>query len=360
MSTGPDDLPDLMDRAWPSGVPLEERAIAAGFTNERLLMARRRLAALLRYEDEGGDWARASKEAELDRASFFEMLRTWREHRSLASIMPRVRPHGSGARRNEELERLVATAIEENRGASRRRIAEVAAERIGQPFAISTIEAVVDRVQAQRERDDLGAEDGFGRLVLVDTCPAMMPIPGHEEPTVAWTGFVLDVATGLVISAAAAENPFAAFSMACLRAADRIDQVPDGGREKPTFEVHLRGDTKSLLSETMRLHDLAPDIDLRPSSGSRSESSRVSAILGRRFGPVTLKLRLTVPTGGEPGDADALSGAEMMDARLDAEADRRWRSWRSADGSCAADRSTLASMLRKLPPVYHSVRAHLD
>jgi hypothetical protein len=156
-----------------------------------------------------------------------------------------------------------------------------------------------------------------------------------------------------VIASAAAENPFAAFSAACLRAAGRIDELRNGGGLEPKFEVHLRGDAMSLLRETARLHDLG--VGVRPASGRRSESSRASALLGRRFGPVTLKLRLDVPIEGERTDADDLTAAEMIDARVDGEADRQWKKWRRTKKLPAVDPAAIARVLRELPPVGYAL-----
>lgn len=305
---------------------------------------------MLAYESRGVGSSEPIEDADLDRASFYEILRAWRSHRSLASIMPRVRPHASGSKQDDGVILLVSDVVEKNPDAARRQLAEIASKRLKRPPSLSTIEAVVDKVRVQRERDGLGGEDGFGLLLLVDTCPASLRLVGWEQPLIAWTGFVVDVATGTVVASGAANGPFAASAIACLRAADRIGELSSGGEEKPKIEVHLRGDAVSLMKETARLDSLG--IDVRPASGRRSEASRISAILSRRFGPTVLRLRMEVPAeAADSIGSDGLSAAGIIDARIDGEAERRWKAWRETGKVPAVNPAEVQATLREIVPL---------
>ncbi len=319
------NLEELLESAWPSGVPREEAAIAAGLDDRHRLLARDRLRSLLAHEAGTADWQVAAGGAGLDRTSFFELAAAWRADRSLASIVPRVRAYRTTTRPRPAILEQVKVALKDEPDATRRRLAEIVRGRMTPPPGLTTIEGVIDEVRLDTERSELGGDAGFGRRVVVDVCPASMRILGvgdDAEHAVAWTGFVVDVATATVLAAAASCHSGEAMRVACLRAAIRVETFRSVSSAAPKLEVHPEGDAVELLRETRRLVELG--FDAHPSTGRRSVPSRVSALLSRRFGPVTLKARLEVPS--EPASAanSRMSDAEMMDARIDAEAERRW------------------------------------
>lgn len=317
-----------MEYAWPSGVPQEETAIAAGLDAVRAGIARTRLRALLAHEAGATDWQGAAEEVGLDRTSFYELASAWKAHRSLASIVPHVRAYRTTTKRDDGLRRHVARALKRHPKCTRRALAEIVRGEMASPPGLTTIEGVVDQVRIDVEREALGGEKGFGRKVVIDACPATMRIGGigkDAEQAVAWTAFVVDVATSTVIAASAACFPYGAMALACGRAAIRVEALKSEATGAPNIEVHPRGDAMQLLRETGRL--MALGFDVRPSTGRRSEQSRAAMLVGRRFGPVTLKARLEVPASSDRMRDGGMSDADMMDARLDAEAGRHWAKW---------------------------------
>lgn len=320
-----ENLEELMERAWPSGVPHEERAIEASLDDARAGLARTRLGVLLAHEAGTTDWQTAADEAGLDRTSFYELASAWRAHRSLASIVPHVRPYRTSRTLDVAMRKRVVDALARHPQLKRRALAEILWKDMESPPGLTTIEGVIDQVRLDAERGDLGGAKGFGRRVVVDACPATMRIGGigkDAENAVAWTGFVVDVATSTVIAASAARFPYGAMALACSRAAIRVETLKSEATAAPGIEVHPRGETVQLLHETSRL--MALGFDVQPSTGRRSKQSRVTMLVGRRFGPVTLKARLEVPASPVPTEGDRMSDAEMMDARLDAESERQW------------------------------------
>ena len=344
---GNENLVRLMQSAWPDGIPREEAAIAAGLDDDRATIAYDRLKALLAYESGDGHWTRRSREADLDRATFFALAGEWRATRSLASIVPHVRAYRTARRRREDLESLVREAIAAEPDGARRRLAELVRERMVKPAGLTTIEASVDAVRVDLERERLGGAEGFGRLVVVDTCPAQMRVGDPSEDAdyaVAWGGFVVDVASGSVIASSAAGGHSEALRLACLRAAIRVEPMKADAAAAPMIEVHIRGDAVSKLRETARLTALGADV--HAATGQRSESSRVTALIGRRFGPVTLKLRLDVPEPSQTTERNGMPDAEMIDARIEAETRRLWERSSDEPPMPAVSPKKLARMLR--------------
>lgn len=340
-------LEELLEAAWPSGVPREEVAIATGLDDRHRLLARDRLRSLLAHEAGTADWQVAAGEAGLDRTSFFELAAAWRADRSLASVVPRVRAYRMSPRPHPEIRDQVMAALEEKPGATRRGLAEIVRRRMTPPPGLTTIEGVIDEVRLDLERDALDGDAGFGRRVVVDVCPGSMRILGtgdDAEQAIAWTGFVIDVATNTVLAAAASPHSAEATRVACLRAAIRVAALKSVSSAAPKLEVHPEGDAMELLRETGRLIELG--FDVHPSTGRRSAPSRVSALLSRRFGPVTLKARLDVPKKSARASNDRMSDAEMMDARIDAEAERRWQRWITDAIAPAVSTRRLAKALR--------------
>jgi hypothetical protein len=172
-----------MRSAWPDGVPPEEDAILVTLDPARREKAAVRLRALLRYEMSAKRGEARSLPSEMGRATFFELLRAWRKRRSLTSIVPRARPHGSSDRQTDDVLKAVKTVASSNPKASRRIVAELAAARLESPPALTTLEGVVDRVRVEAERASLGGPRGFGRRVVTDTCPVSMRVHGRENPT---------------------------------------------------------------------------------------------------------------------------------------------------------------------------------
>lgn len=321
---GVGNLPDLMVEAWPSGVPIEERAIVADLNSARLEVAAKRLNTMLRYEQDGR-W-KDHVGPGLSRATFFSLLRAWRDRRSLASIVPRVAPHASGSRYGSNLAKVVAEVVENAPAKTRQALTGAVMAQLSKAPSESTLAGRVNRARAEQERQKHGGDDGFGRLVVVDASPVIMGTAGNGGISAAWAGFVYDVATGLTIAAGAAPDARSATLIACARAAKRISKLPSGGELRADFEVYLRdGDWRRLLKEeriTVRAGFNAPWIEVRRPTARRSLGSRIMNLVGHRYGPVTLKPRL--PIAGKNKVFEEVSRIPIIDARIDAEAGRAW------------------------------------
>jgi hypothetical protein len=151
-----------------------------------------------------------------------------------------------------------------------------------------------------------------------------------------------------MIAASAGETAFDALAVACLRAEGRIDALSLQGDGDPVVEAHLHGDIRSVLVETARLTLLG--VDVRPSKGQRSEASRMSALIGRRFGPVALKLRLDVPPERPGIEPEGPTASQLLDVRLDAEALRSWQAAAELVEASSVKGTELARLLRAVPP----------
>lgn len=343
-----------MDMAWPDGVPDEEIAIVSALDHGRREVAAARLRAMLEYEREKSGW-RPHVGPDLSRGMFFTLLRAWRARRSLASIVPRVRPHATWSRSGDEVKAVVKEVVKASPDGTRSDLAEKVRKRLSKPPAASTLAGLIDGAKAEHERRKLGGAKGFGAFVVVDASPVTMPVVGDGDAAsaVAWAGFVVDVATGTTIAAAAATMPQSAIATASLRAADRLSAIRKGGEGRPKVEVHLRGDARQLLLDGGRLTHHGSDdgvlMDVRYPTARRSERSRIATMIGRRFGPVTLRPRLDVPLADLRTAAQVMPRIEMIDARIDAEADRKFTEAVGNGLSMAVDVHRLVEALRVVP-----------
>jgi hypothetical protein len=354
VQVGADILLDLMTLAWPEGVPDEELAIVSGLDSKRRELAKSRLGAMLAYEREKSGW-QPHVGPDLSRAMFFTLLRAWRKRRSLASIVPRVRPHSTWTQSGDDVRAIVKSVVAASPGATRSDLTKKVRKRLAEPPAASTLAGLIDAAKAEQERRSLGGAKGFGSLVVVDASPVTMPIAGDKdvELAMAWAGFVVDAATGTPIAAAAATLPHSAIATASRRAADRLAAVKVSGEARPKVEIYLRGEAKQRLLDGGRLkvHESNDGalMDVRYPTGRRSEGSRIATMMGRRFGPVTLSPRLEVPIADLRTAAEVMPRIEMIDARIDAEANRKFTEAVKDGSSMAIDVRRLVEALRVVP-----------
>ncbi len=350
-----------MDLAWPDGVPEEEVAIASALDPRRRELAASRLRAMLEYEQGDSGW-RPHVGPDLSRGMFFTLLRAWRARRSLASIVPRVRPHGTWSRSGDEVKAVVKAVVKASPDGTRSDLAKAVRKRLSKPPAASTLAGLINAAKAEHERGKLGGGKGFGTCIVVDASPVTMPVAGKKDsvPAVAWAGFVVDVATGTVIAAAAATMPQSAIATASLRAADRLSGLEISGEGRPRVEVHLRGDPNQRLLDGGRLTLHGSDdharMDVRYPTGRRSERSRIATMIGRRFGPVTLRPRQEVPIADLRTATEVMARVEMIDARIDAEASRKFAEVVKGGLATSVDVQRLVDALRVVPPERAPVR----
>lgn len=339
----------LAGLAWPDGIPPEEIAIISGLGPDRVGLAAERLEMMLRYEREGG-WQTAVA-AGMSRANFFTLLRAWRKRRSLASIVPRVAPHASGSRYGTDLDAIIAEVVRADPEATRQTLTAAVEKRLQKGPAASTLAAKVNKAKTAFERQKYGGENGFGRLVVVDATPVAIGASKGSAKATAWAGFVHDVPTGLNVAVAASADARSATLVACSRAERRIRSLRDGGGgERARLEVHLRGSGWARLDRretlVLRTGDDPPLIDVLLPTADRSEGSRIMNLIGHRYGPVTLKPRLRLSSDGDVGEV--MPGYAIVDARIDAEASRRWDASVDAGLSSAVPKDDLSGSLRML------------
>lgn len=338
----------LAGLAWPDGIPPEEIAIISGLGPDRVGLAAERLEMMLRYEREGG-WQTAVA-AGMSRANFFTLLRAWRKRRSLASIVPRVAPHASGSRYGADLDAIIAEVVRADPEATRQALTAAVEKRLQKGPAASTLAAKVNRAKTAFERQKYGGENGFGRLVVVDATPVAIGASKSSAKATAWAGFVHDVPTGLNVAVAAGADARSAILVACSRAERRIRGLRDRGGERVRLEVHLRGSgwTTLDLRQTLVFREgrSAPLIDVLLPTADRSEGSRIMNLIGHRYGPVTLKPRLRLSSDGDVGEV--MPGYAIVDARIDAEASRKWDAAVDAGLSSAVPNDDLSGSLRML------------
>lgn len=358
---GADLLLNLMDSAWPEGVPEEEVAIASSLDPRRRELAASRLQAMLDYEQKKSGW-RPHVGPDLSRGMFFTLLRAWRDRRSLASIVPRVRPHATWSHSSDEVQAIVKKVVKASPDGTRSDLAKAVRKRLSKPPAASTLAGLIDAAKAEHERGKLGGKKGFGTCVVVDASPVTMPVAGERDTdtAVAWAGFVVDVASGTAIAAAAATMPQSAIATASLRAADRLSALESSGEGRPRVEVHLRGEADQVLLDGGRLtlhgSDDHAQMDVRYPSARRSERSRIATMIGRRFGPVTLRPRLEVPIADLRTADDIMPRVAMIDARIDAEASRAFSEAVTRGLATSVDVQQLVDALRVVPPEERPVR----
>lgn len=285
----------------------EDRALWGLLDEDSRTLARKRLQALAAHEASGDARTRA-EEAGLSLNPFFIMLRRWRKEPGLEAVLPFMRGQ---ARSPRELDGPAVDALkriaERTPGIGKEKLVIDASASMRSPPSANTMGLIADRVVAALERERLGGEKGFGRLVVAATCSARLrPAAGIERLPAAHAGFVVDVPTGAILGTSLHARPLVALRAAVAEALQTSDGTRDEalvGAPDAVLEAYLGDDAVAAMRWVVAARS-TPGLEVH--GRQRDGEIRLVRLLGPRLG--TLDLRAS----GAGGDASSSTGDEVL------------------------------------------------
>ncbi len=324
----PDDTEtELLNRAWPDGIPDAETRLLRSLTAQRRSKVIARLRALLEIEDARRtnpnahvDLRAKATAAGVTTDGLFAIRRKWEASRSLASIAPYLgRAERQPTQRDEDdpvvvaARALIATMADSPDS--------VLASRLRQEFktAIPNMIRLVRRLRRDDATDPDRIGGTFGRSLLVDLSAIdRVTIGPPAVPIVC--AVVIERASGLILGSAVEESggDTIAAQTAAVRGAiafvsrHALDVAGDIAAVELTVGDGPDADRAFATAGRMKLEG----VDLRVnSSGPRRYGQRLVSQLGKRLGRLWWRPRFTAP-GSEPSKADRNNAIAVADAAV--------------------------------------------
>ena len=195
----------VLSMAWPDGVPASESVYLESLAPDRREEALRRLDALVKSEAGGSSVSLAdiATQADLSRATFYQLRKRWAEERSLRSITPyeerRPRDIGTGPE-HDRVRQAAEKLMGDHPEASDTAI--VTMLKPGSKLGRSTVARLVGDARRGMRLTDVDLPSVYGRNVLVGLEGVRLRLVRHrwrEEPDLVVCAFAVEEATGLIL-----------------------------------------------------------------------------------------------------------------------------------------------------------------
>ena len=211
-----DDVVNVLERAWPDGLPAEEQAHWAAVPDARRDTVLRRLGALVALDERGVPVGEAAAMAGLSRQAFHKLRRRWAADRSIRSVTPyrakaSERPAGIdqlGARSEPAREAVIEKILElirKHPGETNGRIARLLLEDADTGVSLPTTVKMVRNVRNAAARQPEVLESTFGASLLVDFVGIRIAGVRVELDEVVIGALVLERGSGLILGFDAGE-----------------------------------------------------------------------------------------------------------------------------------------------------------
>ncbi|MEC7818534.1 MAG: helix-turn-helix domain-containing protein [Pseudomonadota bacterium] len=344
-------LKDLVD-LWPNGTPpLREKGYFELLDDDGRRAVITRLAALNNHRD-GASAEKLANELNIAVSGFYALASRFRREPSITSLIPGLRPRRGRARGETVTQDMIAeirNLVTSRKQWPREKVLEHIQVRHEKPPAAATLRPLIDRALLDDEREHLGTKNGFGRRILVCSCPMVFRFPsanGSEAAAIA--ALVFDLATGMCLSDATSIDGDEAISIACERAADFIAKIDFDERhiEAPILEIQPFGAADTMMFRVISLRELGVAVDTN-SLRERSSSTRVIELLGSTLGPLHFHPRMDQATFALK-QLESVDVAEFLEAILQDELERKGIRAASDRMIAGASMGVVEQALRKL------------
>lgn len=333
--------PEVLDLAWPDGMPAEEHALLVTLDTDRRAIVVRRLAALLDVERGLVDLTGGAREAGVARTLFYNLRKAWRLRRSLRSLVPYakgpnpapsfVEPHkreGLIARRQATERAAAVAAIRADPAASSDEIASRIAEETGSELDRRTLVSLARQERRLLHFSPHLLRGVYGRSVLADVSALALLVESGGQAETAIAAMIVERSTGLVLGHAVGRRRDGAVLQ--VSAASRaITFLYERGLDVPADVVVgmmlvVPPGTGARIDRLIERGVAALGSDAVIEKGRLRFGRRLAALIGQP-GSIGLRTMSTVPrrnvTAPEQplrqavlsvGEADALLGAELL------------------------------------------------
>jgi len=321
MPVDPERVRLILERAWPDGIPDEERALFDSLPDERAQRVLRRLEAILSVAA-GEPVGVAAASLGVDRPAFFRLRRAWSQGRSLRTITPFAgrapRRLGPSTGDHSGLVEQVIRASSPN--ASARAMADEVVKQAGGSISLDASLGMVRAARMRLSADPDYLRDRLGRVLLVDVCAVSLVVyddGGRIRPMA--VAVVLDRASRLILGHSACVATAAVEGQ--MKAVQATAVIRSKSDNRPTLKSpHL--EVVIGYGPDGAVEDLAAAARLVGADviekGDRRCGSRLLSLIGHRLSRLRLRPRATNPSSIWAESTAGLSFAPMDQVRANA------------------------------------------
>lgn len=294
---------DIFQRAWPAGVPPEEKAEYLALSPEKARNVTRRLVAILDAEEnDPRPIEELARNAGVSRSLFFELKRRWGLARSLSAIIPyrRVPSRGPTDRgRGLDIARHAAELVSQTpdyvaAGVVAREVAKL----VGNPNAYRAALRHVRLARLNLSADPGYLAANYAQEVIIDLCACSLLQDNRLQMRLPDVAVVFDRASRLILGMAPVA-PGKALNAQKMAAEQAISFLRDNRLDRPGDQVSrsvvefVVGETnKSIAVRLMARFEKTPELNAVTGSARRYGQS-ITALIGARMGRLIFMPRST-------------------------------------------------------------------